>query len=161
MGKKEPGYPLHQRPCGQGFTLVELLIAITIIGTLLAIAIPRFNGYRDQQKTNLAVNDIRTLDNKIQSFKLSNEAYPAALTNVPMGSILDPWGKVYQYLKIEGAAVKGDVRKDKNLVPINSNFDLYSMGADGKTTAPLTSTDGRDDIVRGSDGRYFGLGAKY
>lgn len=146
-----------------GFSLIELLVAITILGTLLAIAIPAFNGYRDQQKVNIAINDLRTLDNKIQSYKASNEAYPSALTDIPMGSITDPWGNPYQYLKIEGADTKskGDMRKDKNLVPINSDFDLYSNGADGKTSAPLTASDSHDDVVRANDGRYFGLGSNY
>lgn len=152
------------KPCDSGFTLIELLVAITILGTLMAIAIPAFNRYRDQQKVNIAINDLRTLDNKIQSYKASNEAYPSALTDLPATGIgNDPWGNAYQYLKIEGAdtSSKGNMRKDKNLVPINSDFDLYSNGADGKTSAPLTASSSQDDVVRGNDGRYYGLGANY
>lgn len=148
----------------KGFSLIELLVAMTILGALLAIAIPRFNQYRDQQKVNITINDLRTLDNKIQSYKASNEAYPSALTDLPATGISnDPWGNPYQYLKIEGADAKskGNMRKDKNLVPINSDFDLYSNGADGKTSAPLTASVSQDDVVRGNDGRYFGLGANY
>jgi general secretion pathway protein G len=149
---------------GQGFTLVELLVAITIIGTLTAIAIPQFNGYRAQQKVNLAINDLRTIDNKIQSYKLSNEVYPLALTDVPrLVNLIDPWGITYEYLKIEGADTpsKGKMRKDKNLVPINSDFDLYSMGADTKSATPLTSKNSQDDVVRANDGRYYGLASTY
>lgn len=152
------------RPSYTGFTLIELLVAITILGTLMAIAIPAFNDYRDQQKVNIAINDLRTLDNKIQSYKASNEAYPSALTDLPATGISnDPWGNPYEYLKIEGADAKskGNMRKDKNLVPINSDFDLYSVGADGKTAAPLTSKNSYDDVVRANDGRYYGLGSNY
>lgn len=144
--------------------MIELLVAITILGTLMAIAIPAFNRYRDQQKVNIAINDLRTLDNKIQSYKASNEAYPSALTDLPATGIgNDPWGNAYEYLKIEGADTKGkgNMRKDKNLVPINSDFDLYSNGADGKTSAPLTASSSQDDVVRANDGRYYGLGANY
>ena len=62
---------------------------------------------------------------------------PPSLNDIPQGNLLVPLGRSYQYLKIEGETkVKGDVRKGKNLVPTNSDFDLYSMGVDGKTTAP-------------------------
>jgi general secretion pathway protein G len=72
-------------------------------------------------------------------------------------------GKPYQYLKIEGADTKGkaNMRKDKNLVPINSDFDLYSTGADGKTTPPLTAKNSHDDVVRANNGAYYGLASNY
>ena len=47
--------------------------------------------------------------------------------------------------------------KDRFLVPINSDFDLYSMGKDGKSQMPLTAKDSRDDIIRANDGAYIGL----
>jgi general secretion pathway protein G len=55
----------------------------------------------------------------------------------------------------------GQVRKDKNLVPINADFDLYSMGKDGASVPPLTAQASRDDIVRGSNGRFVGLGSDF
>ena len=55
----------------------------------------------------------------------------------------------------------GMVRKDKNLVPINSDFDLYSMGPDGESVSPLTANSSRDDIVRGRNGDYIGNAAEY
>ena len=59
---------------------------MTIIGTLLR------SPYRIQQlpratKSHLAINDLRTLITRSQSYKMSNEAYPAALTDVPMGNM--------------------------------------------------------------------------
>lgn len=143
--------------------MIELLVAMTILGSLIAIAIPAFNRYRDQQKVNLAINDLRVLGNKLLSYKASNEAFPDDLTSIPSPNSTDPWGNAYEYLKIEGADTKskGNMRKDKNLVPINSDFDLYSKGADGKSTAPLTASASRDDVVRANDGSYFGLAANY
>lgn len=147
----------------EGFSLVELLITITIIGALIAIALPRFNSYKDQQKVSLAVADLRVLDNRIKSYKLNNEKFPAALSDLPQLSPSDPWGRPYRYLDIEDADTKGkgQVRKDKNLVPINSDFDVYSVGPDGQTTAPLTAKNSQDDIVRANDGGYYGLASKY
>ena len=52
-----------------------------------------------------------------------------------MGGLLDPWGNLYQYLNLSDPTIKdikGKARKDRNLVPINSDYDLYSTGKDGK-----------------------------
>lgn len=51
----------------------------------------------------------------------------------------------------------GGARKDRFLVPINSDFDIYSMGRDGQTVAPLTALKSHDDIIRASDGGFYGL----
>jgi general secretion pathway protein G len=145
-----------------GFSLVELLVTMTVLAALAAIAIPRFESYRSNSRNAQAVGDLRVLDNQINSFKTANERWPTSLNEIPRGNMPDPWGRSYQYLQIEGnVKASGFVRKDKNLVPINSDFDLYSMGADGNTSAPLTSASGRDDLVRANDGRYFGLASNY
>ena len=52
-------------------------------------------------------------------------------------------------------------RKDRFLVPINSTYDLYSVGKDGKTVAALTAKASKDDIVRANDGAFIGLAVKY
>ncbi len=55
----------------------------------------------------------------------------------------------------------GQVRRDRFLVPINSDFDLYSIGKDGGSQAPFTAMDSRDDIVRANDGGYVGLASGF
>ena len=147
----------------EGFSLVEILIAMTVFGALVAIALPSFNSYKEQQKVSMAVADLRVLDNRLKSYKLSNEKLPAALGDLPEPSPTDPWGRSYEYLNIEDADTKGkaNMRKDKNLVPINSDFDLYSRGPDGQSVGPLTAKASLDDIVRGNDGGYYGLASKY
>ncbi len=145
-----------------GFSLVELLVAITVLAALSAIAVPRFQSYRNESRNAKAIGDLHVLDNQINSFKMSNDVWPSSLSQVPRGNMLDPWGHPYQYLQIEGnTKAKGHERKDKNLVPINSDFDLYSMGADGKTASPLTAASSQDDIVRANDGHYYGLASNY
>lgn len=52
-------------------------------------------------------------------------------------------------------------RKDRFLVPINSDFDLYSMGKDRETVAPLTAKKSHDDIVRANDGAFVGLASDF
>jgi general secretion pathway protein G len=94
----------------------------------------------------------------IQKFLLAeNRGYPANLAEVGLDNLIDPWGNPYQYLVVEGLGNNGAVRKDKNLVPVNQHYDVYSMGKDGVTASPFTSTLGRDDVVLAGDGSYFGL----
>ena len=73
----------------------------------------------------------------------------------------DPWGHPYQYLKIEGSKGKGDVRKDHTLNPINSDFDLYSMGRDGVSRTQISNKDSLDDIIRANDGGFVGLASDF
>ncbi|MCA9739171.1 MAG: prepilin-type cleavage/methylation domain-containing protein, partial [Gemmatimonadetes bacterium] len=52
-------------------------------------------------------------------------------------------------------------RKNRFLVPLNSDFDLYSKGLDGTCVSPLTGATSQDDIVRANDGGFFGLGRNF
>lgn len=52
---------------------------------------------------------------------------------------------------------RGQARKDRNLVPINTEFDLYSSGKDGESRGPLTAKASRDDVVVARDGSFVGL----
>jgi general secretion pathway protein G len=86
---------------------------------------------------------------------------PCARQPVDRQRQLDPWDNPYHYTNLEAAKGKGSARKNKNLVPINSDFDLYSSGKDGASVSPLTAKASRDDIVRASDGRFVGLASDY
>ena len=55
----------------------------------------------------------------------------------------------------------GKPRKDRFLVPVNSDFDLYSVGKDGRTAAPFTAKMSKDDVVRAMDGGYVGLASEF
>jgi general secretion pathway protein G len=78
-----------------------------------------------------------------------------------MDQMTDPWGNPYQYLVVFGRQDVGPVRKDHNLKPVNTGFDVYSMGPNGTTASPFTSTGGKDDIVVANDGDYMGLACQY
>jgi general secretion pathway protein G len=47
------------------------------------------------------------------------------------------------------------------MVPINTDFDLYSMGRDGQSLAPLAAPTSRDDVVRAANGAFIGLASKF
>jgi general secretion pathway protein G len=146
-----------------GFTLVELLIAVAILAVLAAIAVPTYRSYYDRAKVAQAKSDVRGLENIINRYFSDNRQYPDSLADIGKAGMLDPWNHAYQYLKLFPYDKKnaGKARKDHNLHPINSDFDLYSMGKDGKTATPLTAGPSRDDIVRANNGRFLGLGSDY
>ena len=60
-----------------------------------------------------------------------------------------------------GGGGMGQARKVKFLVPINSRYDLYSMGKDGASVSPLTAKSSRDDIIMANDGGFVGLAKNY
>lgn len=147
----------------KGFTLLELIIAIGIVAVLAAIAIPMYGDYKEKIKIGVAIQDISHIQTTIDQFALENRyTYPGTLADVKMDTMVDPWNTPYQYTNLStGKKGKGDARKDKNLVPINSDYDLWSNGKDGKSVAPLTAKASRDDIVRANNGRYVGIAADY
>jgi general secretion pathway protein G len=143
----------------QGMTLLELVVAMTAVMILMTIAVPAYNGYVNRARVGRAVGEIGTISLQLYRWQLSTRSFPATLAEAGL-SAKDPWGNPYQYLRVSGAN-KADLRKDRNLVPINTDFDLYSMGPDGKTTPPLTAKVSLDDVVRANDGAYIGLAKDY
>lgn len=145
----------------RGFTLTELLIAVAIVGILAAIALPSYERYKERIRVAQAVADIGGIAVAIKHFETENLTTPASLDEVGYGTKLDPWGRPYEYLDLKTMKGKGKVRKDKKLNPLNTDFDLYSTGKDGKSQTPLTAKDSRDDIVRARDGRFIGLATDF
>jgi general secretion pathway protein G len=94
-------------------------------------------------------------------FELRFHRLPVDLAEIGRESMLDPWQAPYQYLDFTGTHGNGGKRKDHNLVPINTYFDLYSMGEDGASTSPLTAPQSQDDIIRANDGGFVGLASDY
>ena len=119
----------------KGFTLLELLVVIVIIGLLAGYVAPRYFGQVGKSEVQVAKAQIESLEKALDQFRLDTRSYPTAeqgldaLVNKPSnaangwsGPYLkkavpnDPWGRPYVY-RTPGA--KGD-------------FDLYSLGKDGK-----------------------------
>jgi general secretion pathway protein G len=108
-----------------------------------------------------AISDIASMSTFIKHYETDNLALPYSLDEVGLGSKLDPWGNPYQYYNIETAKGKGHLRKDKSLNPINSDYDLYSMGKDGVTKSQVSNQDSLDDVIRARDGQFIGLASDF
>lgn len=141
-------------------SLIELMMAVALLALVAAIAIPSYQQYVDTARDRAAVADIAEIAQAIQRYDTQNYRLPATLADVGQGARVDPWGHAYRYLNFANAN-RGQMRKDRNLVPINSDYDLYSMGKDGATLPPLTAKPSRDDIVRAGDGSFIGLASEY
>jgi general secretion pathway protein G len=133
----------HQsnRPaCRQrGFTLIEIMVVVVIIGVLGAIVVPQFMSRPDHAKATAARTDIQAIATALEMYRLDNFQYPStqqgleALSRRPSSTPvarnwnaqgylkslpIDPWGTAYQYLNPGQKSVDG-------------SYDLYSLGADG------------------------------
>ena len=160
------GYTLSFLPaavaCRQrAFTLFELLIVVAIIGVVAAVAWPSYQHYLNQARIAQAKAEIRIIESKLERYYAEQLRYPETLAHVGLGDMRDPWGNPYRYLRITPTTTPGKLRKDRNLVPINSDYDLYSMGKNGVSVSPLTAAPSRDDVIRASNGRFVGLASDY
>lgn len=126
----------HKICASVGFTLTELLIALAIVIILVAVAIPAFDRQRQKAHQYKAAAAIGLMSVAIKNFEIENRYLPASLGEVGYGSFLDPWGRPYQYLDLATKKGNGQARKDKKLAPLNSDFDLYSLGKDGLSQGP-------------------------
>ena len=158
-----PSRPLGLRNCS-GMTIIELLITIAIVATLAGIAAPIFGTYVDKARSQKAISDIRTtLQAGITMYEIANDNLPVSLADISRGGMLDPWGNTYQYLNLvaAGPGWRGQARKDQLLNPLNSDYDLYSMGENVRSALPLNNRWARDDIVRANEGGYIGLASDF
>jgi len=146
------------RGARDGFTLVELMIVGALIGTLSLIIVPLLFGYTERMRRQQTLVDLSEMDAGIAVYVMDNNTLPMSLDEVGYGNFVDPWGHPYQYLNIMagGPGVNGKQRKDHFMVPVNSDYDLFSMGPDGKSRPPFTAKASRDDIVRASNGNWIG-----
>lgn len=122
--------PLPARAVQAGFTLMEIIVVVILIGGIVAFAASRILGNADRAKVNLARAQVQTVAEKIQQFEMDTGRLPGALdelVNAPgdasgwlgpyakQTELKDPWNHPYQY------AVPGQ----------DGPFDLISLGKDG------------------------------
>jgi general secretion pathway protein G len=128
--------PSRSQRSDAGFTLIEIMVVVIIIGLLAAVVVPQFLGRVDDARVAKAKEDIQALETALTMYKLDNYSYPSpevglkALVEKPndpnvknwrAGGYLkhltkDPWGNEYQY-QVPGS---------------HGEYDLYSFGADGQ-----------------------------
>lgn len=165
-----------------GLTLLELIIATAIVSVISTISFSAYSGYSETTKVSQSVAQIRVLSLLIEDYALDYGEYPRTLNDIRNENIIDPWGDPYVYLNLkvdnnnnnEHSSEHDDdddnddeqiniaaARKDGNLVPINSNYDLYSLGKDNKSKPPLRAKDSHDDVIFANDGSYIGLAREF
>ena len=144
----------------RGLTLIEIMIALAVIATLTGIAVGVYGNVTERSKVAKAIADLQVMDGEIAAFEGERGRLPNSLAEIGHSSLRDPWGNPYEYFDFT-TGPEGNRRKDRNLVPINSTYDLYSKGRDGQTAAPLTASSGQDDVVRANDGGFYGLASTY
>lgn len=244
-----------------GFSLIELMLAVSIMGVLAALAVPNYMEFIEKARVARSISELHGLAKDIKGFALAVGTYPNSLADIGRTTTLDPWGSPYQYWRVECGTVddissvaklklrrksspriipasysfsadreslvswtidtrwsqsylhlvaaggngggggnaggnnggaggnagggngggggngnaggngggngggsncgQGGARKDRHLHPISSDFDLYSMGKDGDSVKPLTAQKSHDDVIRASDGGYYGLAKNF
>jgi general secretion pathway protein G len=149
----------HHR--SRGLTLVELMLVTALVAVLAALAVNAWGGWRDRVKTKTAVDDITAVSILIDQMFNDTGNLPDSLADIGRGGLTDPWGNAYVYQNLTTVKGKGKARKDHSLVPLNSDYDLYSKGPDGASVAPLTASASRDDILRANNGRFIGPASSY
>ena len=127
---------MSYRHTKRGFTLIEVMIVIVILGILASLIVPKIMGRPDEARVMAAKQDIASILQALKLYKLDNQRYPTteqglqALVNKPSSPPipqnwkssgyleklpLDPWGNPYQYL----------------FPGVHSELDVFSFGADG------------------------------
>jgi general secretion pathway protein G len=147
----------------RGFSFLELLIVVSIILTISAMAVPHLMAVLDEAKVTRATGEIHAIEVNIAIFQAtSTGTLPADLSQIEATALIDPWGHPYQYFNhATGTGNGGMLRQDLFLVALNEDYDLYSFGKDGQTTAAIGSSVSQDDIIRASSGAYTGVASQY
>lgn len=142
-----------------GFTLVEVMIAVAIIGVLAGLSLTNYRLYIERVRVARAIVEIKGISLHLDTTENQGGVLPPTLAFLGL-SKKDPWGRFYVYRRIAGAP-PALVRKDQFLVPLNRDFDLYSLGVDGLSKAKITDPESLDDVVRGANGAFVGLARNY
>jgi len=156
-------------PCGRqpgrrrarGLTLIEMVVVIGLVGVLASLAVSAYGKWRDKVNTQTAQADIIAISTAIDTMYADTGAFPANLAAVGFGGKKDPWGTAYVYVDLTLSTNNGKARKDHSLVPLNTDYDLYSKGPDKGSASPLTASSSRDDILRANNGRFVGPASQY
>ena len=139
----------HERNTRGGFTLIEVLLVVVIIGILVAVAVPRFGGRVRMAQVAAAEADVNNVGMALRLFEVDNGTYPSSLSGLinnpgtsknwrgpylEKGIPKDPWGNDYVY------AMPGSHNQH--------SYDLHSLGPDG--------VESQDDICnwQQADGNY-------
>lgn len=135
---KRRSNPIPRRAAQRGFSLIEIILVVVLIGGIVAFAATRILGGGDRAKANLAKSQVQTLAEKVQQFEMDTGALPNSLAELVSsdatgwlgpyakeGELKDPWNHAFDY------RVPGD----------GQAFDLVSYGKDGKAGGTSVDAD--------------------
>ncbi|MBX2851122.1 MAG: type II secretion system major pseudopilin GspG [Phycisphaeraceae bacterium] len=103
----------------RGFSLIEIMVVVVIMGMLAGAVAVGVNQYMDTAKINRAKSDIATIVDAVEAYKLTKGRYPTSnegLEPLPLKNDLDPWGRAYGY----------------NNPGQSEPFEVFTLGADGR-----------------------------
>ncbi len=144
----------------EGFTFIELLVIMVVIGILMTIAIPTYTYLWNKSKVYRCMDEIRILEKEIIAYQINYGSYPPDLATIKRDNLRDPWGNKYEYSPIpyaDGITPPYSFGGDG----LNMDFDLFSKGKDGSSTKTIGDDNTEDDVIRGNSGEYVGLGQNY
>ena len=140
-------------------------MVLAVVGLMAAIALPSYSAIIERQKVGEAGRELMDIAMVIERYRTMRFEVPETLAELGLDADLleDPWGRPYQFLSFNSSVpgINGMIRKDHNLHPLNSEFDLYSFGEDGESRSPLTASASRDDVIWARDGGFVGLAEDY
>jgi general secretion pathway protein G len=140
----------------RGMSVVEVTMALGVVALVAAVAVPSMDAYLNRGKAAHAIGDIGTISVQLYRWQSNSRKFPETLAEAGLSGFVDPWGNPYQYVNV-ASAKRGDVRRDRNHTPLNSDFDLYSLGPDGHTGTQIDEPNARDDVIRANNGQFVGL----
>jgi len=142
------------------FTLVEILLVIAIFFIMFVLLLKNLGNILTRAKNLRAGIELRGVQQVVDLYKEDYKTLPPDLVILKLNKISDPWGTAYQY-QCYDLIPPGKRRKDRNLNPLNSAYDLWSNGRDQKTSAQINAFYARDDIIRANDGGFIGVASEY
>ncbi len=159
--KRQAQRPLHRRVSlhnQAGYSLLELLFSFVVLAAILAIMVPTYYRFIGSSRVSATISELNGLQTEVVAFNLSEERYPDNLAETDTEITTDRFGNPYRYYRHDSGF---GLEREIFGLPLNDDFDVYSMGPDGLTAQQIDDPDSLDDILRASNGRFFGLAEQF